>query len=60
MAKMNATITLDVRGSAELISALRREMAAILCDVAEAESDPRVSRRLREVAAAFECGQGAV
>lgn len=49
-------ITIDVLNMPELIAAVRREMATILREEADAESDPRIARRLRALAAAFECG----
>jgi hypothetical protein len=48
---------LSVEKMPEVIASLRHELAEILRDVAEIESDPRVARRLREIAASFEAGQ---
>lgn len=48
---------MDVRGIPELVWQCRRELADLLRGEAEAESDPRVARRLRAVAALFEAGQ---
>ncbi len=42
---------------AETLHAMRAEMARLLREVA-ADEEPRVASRLREIAAAFECGQG--
>ena len=48
-----------VRISPELLFGMRSEMANVLREVADAEADARVARRLREIAAAFEAGQRA-
>jgi hypothetical protein len=41
----------------EQLFELRQGVGAAVREVAAAEADPRVARRLREIAAAFECGQ---
>lgn len=51
------TVTIDVRYVPELIWGLRKEMASIIRQEAEAESDIRVQRRLHVIAAVFETGQ---
>ena len=51
------TVTIDVRHVPELVWDLRREMALMLREEADAEDDPRVQRRLRTIATAFEAGQ---
>lgn len=48
---------LSIDGMPEALAAMRRELARVLEAEAEAEADPRLARRLREIAAAFECGQ---
>lgn len=50
-------VTLNVERMPEMIWAARREMAQMLREVAQAESDPRVTRKLHEVADAYEAGQ---
>lgn len=57
MASRQTVIEIDVRGVPELISDVRAEMAKILRDEADADADPRISRRLISIADAFECGQ---
>lgn len=54
---MTASLAMDVRGIPELVSALRREMADMLREQAEAEASPHTAARLRALAAAFEAGQ---
>ena len=56
MATNGMTVTIDVLNIPEMIAAVRHEMASILRDEADAEADPRLARRLRALAAAFECG----
>lgn len=51
-----AKVTLSVRNMPEVLSALRESLARILREEADAEADPRVARRLREIAAEFEVG----
>ena len=54
--KSNMTVTIDVLNIPEMIAAVRHEMATILREEADAEADPRIARRLRALADAFECG----
>ena len=56
MAQMGSLVV-DVRGIPELIWGLRREMAEVLREAADAEADPRVMHRLLVIAQAFETGQ---
>lgn len=55
MAKTEITINLE--SMPKTLAALRRELARITREVGDAEADPRVGRRLREIADAFEAGQ---
>lgn len=52
-----AHIVVDVLNCAEALYLIRHEIAEFTRRVAGAEPDPRVARRLREIAAAFEAGQ---
>ena len=52
----HVTLTVDVRNMPDLIFEVRKEMAKVLRDEAETEADPRIGRRLREIAARFEAG----
>lgn len=52
----NTHLTIDLRGWPEVIWAIRREMAHVLREEADGEINPAVSRKLRELAAAFEAG----
>lgn len=54
---IEATIVVDLRNVPEIVWGLRREMAMILRDEAEADADPRIARRLRALADGFEAGQ---
>lgn len=45
-----------VQISAELLWHFRHEFSELLREVADAEADPRVARRLREIGACFEAG----
>lgn len=56
MAKFDSRITLNVEGLPKALAALRREEAKMLRSWAEAEADPRVAQRLRELAAKCEAG----
>ncbi len=49
-------ITIDMTKWPEALFAIRKEMAKLLRDEAETESDPRFARRLRELADVFEAG----
>lgn len=49
-------MTLDVLHVPELIWETRRAMADLLREEADAEANPAVARRLREIADAFETG----
>lgn len=49
-------LTIDVRGMPELLSDLQARVGRLLREGADAEADPRVARRLREVAARVEVG----
>lgn len=49
-------LTFDVRNMPEVLWEMRRQLAQILRDEAEGE-DPRVARKLREIAALFEVGR---
>ena len=53
---MRARLKLDIVGIPEAVAAMRRELADCLREVARTEV-PDVAGRLREIAAAFECGQ---
>lgn len=53
-------VTVDLRQVPEVLWEMRHQLAQILRVKAGAEADPRVAKRLREVAAAFETGEGAV
>ena len=50
------TVVVDVRGVPEFMWASRHELAEML-KVAALDEEPRVARRLREIAAAFDSGQ---
>lgn len=50
-------LTVDVKNVPEIVHALCVRMSNLLREEAEAESDPRVARKLREIAARFEAGQ---
>lgn len=52
----NIMATISLTDMPEVLWALRHEMATLLRHGAEAETDPRVTRRLLEYAAAFEAG----
>lgn len=52
----NATVTIDVLNVPELIHCVMRQCANRLRDEAESEADPRIARRLIEIAADFEVG----
>ena len=49
---------IDLHAMPELIWACRRELANVLRREAEAEANPIVARRLREIADRFEAGTG--
>lgn len=51
------TIGVSVNDMPETIYNLRKEFATMLNAEAESEGDPKIARRLREIAAAFEVGQ---
>lgn len=50
---------IEVSGMPEVLAAMRREFARLVEQAAVGE-EPAVARRLREVAAAFECGSETV
>ena len=52
-----AVIEIDVRNIPELVADVRLEMASVLREEADAEGDPRIARRLIDIATAFEVGQ---
>jgi hypothetical protein len=52
-----STVTIDLLNWAEGLAEMRASMARILREEAEADADPRVSRKLVEIAARFEAGQ---
>lgn len=54
MAKMSMRI--DVLHVPELVWQTRQAMADLLREEAESEADPRIARRLREIAGVFETG----
>lgn len=54
---IEATIVVDLRHVPEIVWGLRREVATILRDEAEADADPRIAARLRQIADGFEAGQ---
>lgn len=54
---MTGHVTINVEKMPEVIHGLMRRMSDILREEADAESDPRVQRKLREIAARFEAGQ---
>jgi hypothetical protein len=51
-----ASLTISITGIPEAMAELRHGLADLLREEAGAEADPRVARRLREVAATFEVG----
>lgn len=51
-----AKLTVSVREMPQVLAECRHELAEMVRAYAGAESDPRVIRRLREAAAAFEAG----
>lgn len=51
-------VELSIGDIPEVIWALRSEMAKVLREEADADANPAVSRRLREIASAFEAGRG--
>lgn len=51
-----ATVTVDVLNVPELIYNVRNQCADMLREEADSEANPRIARRLRELAAAFEVG----
>lgn len=53
----SSQLTIDVKNMPELIHALLVRMSNLLREEAESESDPRVARKLLEIAARFEAGQ---
>lgn len=54
---MKSSIVISFERMPEMLWAMRHELAKILRAEAGAESDPRVARRLIEIAATFETGQ---
>lgn len=52
----DAHLTIDVMNMPELIFHIRMEFAGVLREEADSEADPRIARRLREIAARFETG----
>lgn len=54
MAKMSMRI--DVLNVPELVWQTRQAMADLLREEAESEADPRIARRLMEIAGVFETG----
>lgn len=53
----DATLKIDVLNFPEALHAMTSRLAFILREEADAEADPRIQRRLREIAARFEAGQ---
>jgi hypothetical protein len=51
------TIEIKLTEWPEGLARLRSELARILREEADADADPRVSRKLREIATRFEVGQ---
>lgn len=49
-------MTFSIRDMPDVLWEMRRELARVLRDEADAEADPRVARRLHDVADAFEAG----
>jgi hypothetical protein len=54
---MNATIEIKMTESAQCLWMVRVAMANMLREEADSESDPRLQRKLIELAARFEAGQ---
>lgn len=52
-----ANLTIDVTGMPDVIWAVRRELAKLLREEAEAEISNTVAAKLREIADRFEAGQ---
>lgn len=52
----SSKLTINVEKMPEMIARLRLEFSNLLREEAEAEADPRIARRLREIAAIFEVG----
>lgn len=52
----SSRLTINVENMPEVIARIRVEMAGVLRHEADAEADPRVARRLREIADIFEVG----
>jgi hypothetical protein len=48
--------TIEITKFPEALWAMRKELAGLLRSEADAEADPRIARRLREIAATFEAG----
>lgn len=48
--------TVDITKFPEALFAMRKQMAALLRSEAETEADPRIARRLIEIANMFEVG----
>jgi hypothetical protein len=57
MSMATSTVTIDLLNWAEGLAEMRASMARILREEAEADADPRVSRKLVAIAARFEAGQ---
>jgi hypothetical protein len=55
--KASQTLELRIADMPEVLFALRARMAGILREEADAEADPRIARRLRDLANQFEAGQ---
>jgi hypothetical protein len=56
MAPRGLSMTLSVKDLPEMVWLLRSSMAELLRDEASTEADPRIARRLREIADVFEVG----
>lgn len=54
---MKGRLEIDIRGMPEVLADLHRYLGKVLREEADAESDPRVQRKLREIAARVETGQ---
>jgi PHD/YefM family antitoxin component YafN of YafNO toxin-antitoxin module len=50
-------ITLDLINWPEGLAMVRSELAKMLREEADSDADPRIARKLREIAARFEAGQ---
>lgn len=60
MADNTHTLILDVTGIPEVLFGMFKQMADMLREEADSEADPRLQRKLRELAARFEAGQSHV